>query len=250
MPHAAAVAAGAGAAGSLSSPWWLSPRPSPRSMQLIRTSPMELPVQPVRLRRAQRNEHWPGQVRPGLPLARFSRHRPACVRHRLARTAYITVCPADSPTPRRAPCWLRSTSRVRTSAQWGPGIYRPTITHHVVGPAAGIMLAADNSDYAALRAAAHVAPGSQPAGRMPSRPPTGWSATRPGPPRPPSSPKARPATARRCWPSPGSRSAGSAVTGGWSPRPMAPGPVPRRRSLPCPVTPPSPARDESCPATH
>ena len=53
---------------------------------------------------------------------------------------------------------------VRTSAQWGPGIYRPTITHHVVGPAAGIMLAADNSGYAALRAAAHVPPG-QPAGR-------------------------------------------------------------------------------------
>ena len=53
---------------------------------------------------------------------------------------------------------------VRTSAQWGPGIYRPTINHHVVGPAAGILLAADNSDYAALRAAAHVAPG-RPAGR-------------------------------------------------------------------------------------
>lgn len=53
---------------------------------------------------------------------------------------------------------------VRTSAQWGPGIYRPTITHHVVGPAARALLAADNSGYAALRAAAHVAPG-QPAGR-------------------------------------------------------------------------------------
>jgi hypothetical protein len=53
---------------------------------------------------------------------------------------------------------------VRTSAQWGPGIYRPTINHHVIGPAAGILLAADNSDYAALRAAARVAPG-RPAGR-------------------------------------------------------------------------------------
>jgi hypothetical protein len=53
---------------------------------------------------------------------------------------------------------------VRTSAQWGPGIYRPTINHHVVGPAARILLAADNNGYAALRAAAHVAPG-QPAGR-------------------------------------------------------------------------------------
>jgi hypothetical protein len=48
---------------------------------------------------------------------------------------------------------------VRTSAQWGPAIYRPTITHHVVGPAAGLLLAADNSGYAALRAAGHVAPG-------------------------------------------------------------------------------------------
>lgn len=53
---------------------------------------------------------------------------------------------------------------VRTSAQWGPGIYRPTITHHVVGPAAGMLLAADNRGYAAMRAAAHVTPG-QPAGR-------------------------------------------------------------------------------------
>ncbi len=53
---------------------------------------------------------------------------------------------------------------VRTSAQWGPWIYRPTINHHVVGRAARILLAADNSGYAALRAATHVAPG-QPAGR-------------------------------------------------------------------------------------
>jgi hypothetical protein len=53
---------------------------------------------------------------------------------------------------------------VRTAAQWGPRIYQPTINHHVIGPAARLLLAADNSDYAALRAAAHVAPG-QPAGR-------------------------------------------------------------------------------------
>ena len=53
---------------------------------------------------------------------------------------------------------------VRTSAQWGPRIYRPTINHHVVGRAAGTLLAADNSSYAALRAAGQVAPG-QPAGR-------------------------------------------------------------------------------------
>ena len=53
---------------------------------------------------------------------------------------------------------------VRTAAQWGPRIYRPTINHQVTGPGARALLAADNSDYAALRAAAHVAPG-QPAGR-------------------------------------------------------------------------------------
>ena len=53
---------------------------------------------------------------------------------------------------------------VRTAAQWGPGIYQPTITYEVTGPDAHALLAADDSDYAALQAAAHVAPG-QPAGR-------------------------------------------------------------------------------------
>jgi hypothetical protein len=53
---------------------------------------------------------------------------------------------------------------VRAAAQWGPRIYRPTITHQVTGSGAQALLAADNSDYAALRAAARVAPG-QPAGR-------------------------------------------------------------------------------------
>jgi hypothetical protein len=53
---------------------------------------------------------------------------------------------------------------VRTAAQWGPAIYRPTITHHVTGPGTRALLAADNRDYAPLRAAAHV-PSGQPAGR-------------------------------------------------------------------------------------
>jgi len=53
---------------------------------------------------------------------------------------------------------------VRTAAQWGPPIYRPTITHQVTSPGATALMAADNSDYAALRATAHVPPG-QPAGR-------------------------------------------------------------------------------------
>lgn len=53
---------------------------------------------------------------------------------------------------------------VRTAAQWGPPIYRPTINHQVLGPAAATLLTTDRRDYAALRAAAHVAPG-QPAGR-------------------------------------------------------------------------------------
>jgi hypothetical protein len=53
---------------------------------------------------------------------------------------------------------------VRTAAQWGPRIYQPTITHEVTGPDAHALLVADDSEYAALQDAAHVAPG-QPAGR-------------------------------------------------------------------------------------
>jgi hypothetical protein len=53
---------------------------------------------------------------------------------------------------------------VRTAAQWGPDIYQPTIRHQVTGPDAAMLLKADASGYAALRAATHVRPG-QPAGR-------------------------------------------------------------------------------------
>ncbi len=53
---------------------------------------------------------------------------------------------------------------VRTAAQWGPAIYQPTIRHQVTGPDAAALLRADTSDYAAMRAAAHVRAG-QPAGR-------------------------------------------------------------------------------------
>ena len=53
---------------------------------------------------------------------------------------------------------------VRTAAQWGPGVYQPTIRHQVTGPDAAALLKADAVGYAALRAAAHVPPG-QPAGR-------------------------------------------------------------------------------------
>jgi len=53
---------------------------------------------------------------------------------------------------------------VRTAAQWGPQIYRPTILRQVTGPDAIALLHADRRDYTALRAAAHVPPG-QPAGR-------------------------------------------------------------------------------------
>jgi hypothetical protein len=53
---------------------------------------------------------------------------------------------------------------VRTAAQWGPAIYQPTIHNQITGPGAGALLKADASDYAALRAAAHVRAG-QPAGR-------------------------------------------------------------------------------------
>ena len=53
---------------------------------------------------------------------------------------------------------------VRTAAQWGPAVYQPTIRHQVTGPDTTALLRADSSDYAAMRAAAHVRPG-QPAGR-------------------------------------------------------------------------------------
>jgi hypothetical protein len=53
---------------------------------------------------------------------------------------------------------------VRTAALWGPAIYGPTIRDHVSGPDEAALLAADTSDYAALRAAGHVRPG-RPAGR-------------------------------------------------------------------------------------
>ncbi len=53
---------------------------------------------------------------------------------------------------------------VRTAAQWGPAVYQPTIRHQVTGPDAAALLRADTSDYAAMRAAAHVRAG-QPAGR-------------------------------------------------------------------------------------
>jgi hypothetical protein len=53
---------------------------------------------------------------------------------------------------------------VRTAALWGPAIYQPTIRYQVTGPDAAALLSADDSDYAQLRAAAHVAAG-RPAGR-------------------------------------------------------------------------------------
>jgi hypothetical protein len=53
---------------------------------------------------------------------------------------------------------------VRTAALWGPAIYRPTIRQQVTGPDQRALLAADISDYAALRAASPVRPG-RPAGR-------------------------------------------------------------------------------------
>jgi hypothetical protein len=53
---------------------------------------------------------------------------------------------------------------VRTAAQWGPGVYRPTIRHQVTGPDVAALLKADASGYAALQAATHVRPG-QPTGR-------------------------------------------------------------------------------------
>ncbi len=53
---------------------------------------------------------------------------------------------------------------VRTAAQWGTAIFRPTITRQVTGPDAAALLRTETSAYAQLRAAARVHPG-RPAGR-------------------------------------------------------------------------------------
>jgi len=53
---------------------------------------------------------------------------------------------------------------VRTAALWGPAIYGPTITRQVTGADTAALLRADASDYAQLRAAAHVKAG-RPVGR-------------------------------------------------------------------------------------
>lgn len=53
---------------------------------------------------------------------------------------------------------------VRTAAQWGTAIFKPTITHQVTGPDAAALLHAEETAYAQLRAAAQVRAG-QPAGQ-------------------------------------------------------------------------------------
>ena len=141
---------------------------------------------------------------------------------------------------------------VRTAAQWGPRIYRPTINHHVIGPAAGITAGRRQQRLRrpARRRPRRTGPASRPRlcrrGRLPAGPPTRRrSATADIVSEGPAS---NGTTVHGRHPDPGP--SGSAATGGWSPRPAAPGPAPRRRSPPCPVTPPSRARGESCPATH
>ena len=53
---------------------------------------------------------------------------------------------------------------VRTAAQWGTAIFKPTITRQVTGPDTTTLLQAEETAYAQLRAAARVRPG-QPTGR-------------------------------------------------------------------------------------
>ena len=116
---------------------------------------------------------------------------------------------------------------VRTAAQWGPAIYQPTIRHQVTGPDTAALLAADTSDYAALRAAAHVRPG-QPAGRGYAVE-AGYRFVAYTPGRRHGRHRHRgPRQQRddRAGRHPDRRSSGSAVTGGWSPRPAATGPAP------------------------
>jgi hypothetical protein len=57
---------------------------------------------------------------------------------------------AQSPT---GALLAASNIAVRTAAQWGPAIFRPTITQQVTGPAAGALLRADTDTYAQLRRA-------------------------------------------------------------------------------------------------
>lgn len=53
---------------------------------------------------------------------------------------------------------------VRTAAQWGSAIFKPTIIHQVTGPDAAALLHAEETAYAQLRAATHVR-AAQPAGQ-------------------------------------------------------------------------------------
>jgi hypothetical protein len=53
---------------------------------------------------------------------------------------------------------------VRTAAQWGTAIFKPTITRQVTGPDTTALLQAEETAYAQLRATAKVRPG-QPAGQ-------------------------------------------------------------------------------------
>ena len=49
---------------------------------------------------------------------------------------------------------------VRANAQWGPGIYRPTIRDQVTGPDTGALLSGCQADYARASQAAHISGGA------------------------------------------------------------------------------------------
>ena len=49
---------------------------------------------------------------------------------------------------------------VRANAQWGPGIYGPTIRDQVTGPDAGALLSGCQADYAQASQAAHISRGA------------------------------------------------------------------------------------------
>src|SRR6185437_6774100 len=68
---------------------------------------------------------------------------------------------ADTP---RGALLTATNIAVRTAAQWGPDIYKPTIARQITGPAKHELLQADANQYAALRTAARV-PNCKPAGR-------------------------------------------------------------------------------------
>ena len=124
---------------------------------------------------------------------------------------------------------------VRTAAKWGPPIYQPTIRHQVTGPNTPALLAADASDYAAMRAATPVQHGQLAGAGTPPRP-VPYCRLHTGRATATSSPKVLQQWHSTVVAIPASRSSGGAGTGAWWPRPAVTGPTPPPGLLPAGYT--------------